>query len=51
MLTLPQGADGTREMYDGVSALHLPDLAEDLADLLEVLYDPRFATKHTLLPF
>jgi hypothetical protein len=38
MLALP--ADGVNEIYDGVPLVRMPDSAEDLQSLLNVLYDP-----------
>ncbi|TDL27773.1 hypothetical protein BD410DRAFT_739026 [Rickenella mellea] len=40
MFTLPPAADGSIETYDGVPIVHLPDSAEDMDGLLNVLYDP-----------
>ncbi|TDL17691.1 hypothetical protein BD410DRAFT_754226 [Rickenella mellea] len=51
LLTLPQGAEEMREMYDGVPALHLTDPAKDLAFLLDVLYDPSALPYEALDPY
>ncbi|KDQ58295.1 hypothetical protein JAAARDRAFT_177496, partial [Jaapia argillacea MUCL 33604] len=46
MFTLPAGA-ANLNLHDGVPQVHLPDLAEDIGQLLKVPYDPSsLPTKH-----
>lgn len=40
MFGLPASSASASESYDGVPVVELPDSAEDVESLLEVLYDP-----------